>query len=166
MDTRFFTTASLLVILLLLSGCWKQDDVISIAKDGAVTFKSTVVITADDLSFKDVETLSSDYEGDLVRAGWKVQRKWLSKSTPFTLVFTGQGNLHSVAKVTEFYEIRKAGANMLTIMFKSVEGQGGKSSRTIRFQNPSVNEARIEDERGKEVTGENVTSDKNYRVIF
>ena len=156
-----------LIAILCSQGCWKQKDVVSIKKDGTTTFQTDVVITEKGFPFKDIDQLTSEFMALLQKAGWRIEKKWVSKTQPYQLRFSGQGNLHSVGKATDFYQINKVNNNVLTIRFIPAESKGGKSSRSIKFDKPFFGGAQVLDERGNEVKEiENVMSNQVYKVLF
>ena len=147
-------TITLVVIILIMftvQGCWKQHDVISIKKDGSTTFETEVTITEKGMSFKDIDQLSSEFMSELRKAGWNIERKWLAKSEPYQLKFTGQGNLRSVGSAADFYKIRRNNDNSLDIQFIPATSQGGKSSRSIKFNKAFIGGAKVIDNRGNEI---------------
>lgn len=156
-----------LIAILCLQGCWKQKDVVSIKKDGTTTFQTDVVITEKEFSFKDIDQLTSEFMASLQKVGWKIEKKWVSKSQPYQLRFLGQGNLRLVGNATDFYEIRRINNNVLTMRFFPAESKGGKSTRSIKFDKPFFGGAQVVDERGNEVKEiENVMSNRVYKVLF
>ena len=163
-----FKIQTLIVLLaVVLAGCWTQSDVITIKSDGATTFKSDVVITEKGFSVKDIEKLTSDFMGELISAGWQVEKKWISKTEPFKLSFSGRGNIHQVKSAPDFYKIQKINENTYSIRFVPAETKGGKSSRNIKFEHGFFGSAKVVDERGKEVkTIENVQGSQIYKIIF
>jgi hypothetical protein len=156
-----------LIAILCLQGCWKQKDVISIKRDGTTTFQTEVVITEKDFSFTDIEELTSEFMALLQKAGWKIKKKWVSKSQPYKLRFSGQGNLRLVGNATDFYAIRRVNDNVLTIRFFPAESKGGKSTRSIKFDKPFFSGAKVLDEYGNEVKEiENVLDSQTYKVVL
>jgi len=153
---------------ILLAGCWEQTDVISIKSDGSTTFKTDVVITEKGFSVKDIEELTSGFMKDLKSAGWQVEKKWVSRSEPFRLSFSGKGNIRKVKSASAFYRIQKINESTYSIVFIPAKTQGGRSSRTIKFEREFFGGgAKILDERGNEVKEiENVSESQTYKVVF
>ena len=158
----------MITLVILLSGCWKQHDVVSIKSDGSTTFKTDVVITEKGFSVKDIEELTSEFMKGLESAGWQVEKKWISKSEPYKLSFSGQGNILHVKNNSDFYRIQKLNEGIYSIRFIPAESKGGKSSRSIEFERGFFSgSTKILDEGGDEVKKiENVLGSKIYKIIF
>ncbi|MCK4790021.1 MAG: hypothetical protein KAV87_40160 [Desulfobacteraceae bacterium] len=165
---RLISTLILSGILFFLTGCWQQHDVITISSNGDVTFESEVAITEKDFSFNDIEELSGEYMKELVDAGWKVKKKWLSRKEPFKLLFTGAGNLKKVGSAGDFYKLNRTDENKLQIRFIPAESEGGKSSRSIVFQTSMLrNDATVLDPDGNPISEiRNVLGSKWYTIIL
>ena len=160
----------LLVFLILLVAicisCWKQKDTITIENDGTVNFESEVIVEEKDFSMKDVDEISDEFMQDMVNAGWKITKKWVSKELPYKLLFTGTGNLKKVSKKTDFYVFEKVNGQTYKIKFIPAESEKGKSSRSIVFKkNLLGGNAEIYDEQGNTVTEiQNVFEHKEYTI--
>lgn len=165
---RLISTLILSAALFFLAGCWKQHDVISISSNGDVTFESEVIITGKDLNFNFIEELSGEFIKELVYAGWKVNKKWLSRKEPFKLLFSGSGNLKQVGSADDFYNFNRTDKNKIQIRFRNAESKGGKSSRSIVFQTSMLrNDAIVLDPDGKPVSEiKNVSDSKWYTIIL
>jgi hypothetical protein len=159
---------AVLSVLILLSGCWKQQDIISIRPDGMTTFKSEVTITEKGFSVKDIDQLSQEFMKELIKAGWKVEKRWVSKTEPYKLAFSGEGNIRMVKSAPDFYLIRKINDKTFAISFVPVESGNGKSSRSIRFERNFFGDwPHILDDRGSEVKEiENALGNKMYKIVF
>jgi hypothetical protein len=92
----------------------------------------------------------------------------VSKSEPYKLTFSGQGNIRQVKSASDFYEIRKLNDNTYSIRFIPAEAKGGKSSRGIEFRRGFFGGGpHILDERGSDVKEiENVVGDHTYKIVF
>lgn len=155
-------------VLFFLTGCWTQNDVITISSNGDVTFESDVVITEKGFTFNDIEELSSEFMKDLVAAGWEVRKKWLSRKEPFKLLFSGSGNLKKVGSAGDFYELDRNYENKFRIRFIPAESKGGKSSRSIVFQTSMLrSDATVLGPNGKPVSEiKHVFDSKWYTIIL
>ena len=159
---------AVLSLAMILAACWKQHDVISIKADGQTTFTTDVIITEKGFSVADIEELSSEFTKELVAAGWHIDKRWVSKSEPYKLTFSGQGNIRQVKSASDFYEIRKLNDNTYSIRFIPAEAKGGKSSRSIEFRRSFLGGGpHILDERGNDVKAiDNVVGDQTYKIVF
>jgi len=156
----------------LLTGCWQQNDTVTINYNGDVEFQSAVVITAKGFHSKDVEQFSDGFMEKMTHAGWKIERTWVSQKEPLTLSFSGSGNIHEVKSAVDFYEIKKLTEQAYEIRFIPAETQNGRSSRSIEFKFPKRflafgAAAKVLDENGSEVTEiKNVTASRVYKITF
>lgn len=167
MNFGYKNIALLTALVTLLTGCWKQHDVISIKSDGSTTFRSDIVITEKGFSINDIEELTSEFMKELESAGWKVEKKWISKTEPFKLSFSGQGNIRQIENAVNFYEIQQVNESTFSIRFVPAEMQGGKSSRSIEFVRGFLGGAKIVDGSGNEVKEiENVLESNTYKIVL
>ena len=168
MRSIYKSMISAIIFAAFLAGCWKQSDVVSIKSDGSTTFNTDVVITEKGFSLKDIEELTSEYLKMFRSAGWQIEKKWVSKSEPFKLSFSGNGNIRQVKNVADFYKITKIDESTYSIRFIPAESKGGKSSRSIKFERGLFSSsAKIVDERGKEVGAiDNVLGSQVYKIDF
>ena len=158
---------STIFLITFLSGCWKQSDVVTIKSDGSTEFETDIVITEKGFTAKDVEELTSGFVKELESAGWQVKKKWVSKSEPFKLSFSGQGNIRQVKSASDFYKIQKINEDTFSIRFVAAEAKGVKSSRSMRFERGFFGGAKIVDERGNEVKAiDNVLGSQTYKIVF
>jgi hypothetical protein len=97
----------LLAAVCLLSGCFLQEDSITIAADGHVSFESLVTVADQEekMEFSNLDKLTSDVAEELRGAHWKVERSWISKKRPYQFKMTGSGQLADVARNTRFYSL-------------------------------------------------------------
>ena len=150
-----------------MTGCWKQSDVVTIKSDGSATFETDIIIVEKGFSANDIEELSSEFMKGLKSAGWQVEKKWISKSEPFKLSFSGRGNIHQIKSAPDFYKIQKINETTYNIRFNPAEAKGGKSSRSIKFERGFFGGAKVVDERGNEVKAiDNVVGNKTYQIVF
>jgi hypothetical protein len=157
-----------LSVVVFISGCWKQQDVISIKPDGMTAFRSEVTITEKGFSVRDIDQLCNEFMKQLIKAGWKVEKKWIAKSEPYKLIFFGEGNIRMVKSAPDFYLIQKMNDKIYAISFVPVDSEKGKSSRSIRFERGFFgNWPRILDDRGSEVKNiEHALGNKMYKIVF
>lgn len=168
MNNHIKSVIAALSFVAILTGCWKQQDVVSIKSDGITTFQTEVVITEKGFSVRDIDELTSAFMKGLISAGWQVERKWVSKSEPFKLTFSGHGNIRQVKSATDFYRIEKLNGSTYNINFRPAVAKGGKSSRSIKFERGFFGGgAKILDARGNEVNIiQNVLGGETYKIIF
>ena len=143
MNFKMFAVAA----LLLLVGCFKEHDTISIKADGNTSFRSEVVITDKTVDFQSVDQFSTGIVKSLEKAGWKVSREWVSKSAPIRMVVKGEGNLKTVQPVQEFYNIVKVNDNSYRMFFI----QSTSKARSITFNTSLVGGAKVFDAKGQQV---------------
>ncbi len=127
-----------LLLLVLLSGCYEEKDVITISKDGLMHFESTVTIKDSEkkLSQESVQQTAAQVVSKLQQAKWNIEMAWLSKQRPYQLTFSGEGNLADVDKVTDFYRLYKVDDKTYTISFLTAGNDAEKSARSIVFKSP------------------------------
>ena len=157
----------LILSSVILSGCFREHDTISIKNSGDVTFKSEIEITEQKMSAKDVEKASNEFTKELKEAGWKVAKQWISKKKPYKLVYNGIGNLKTVKDSTYFYRLKRVNDKKIKIQFITASSKGGKSSRSITFDTSLFgNNAKILDSKGKEVSEIKNVLDKNWYTVI
>jgi len=144
--------------LLLLVGCWTEKDDIRIKADGSTTFQTEVTITDEKMSVDEVEKSSDSYKDILTKAGWTVEKKWLSKSKPFRLKYTGSGNLATVKSCQDLYSITKVDEKRYRFYFFSGPPVNGKPTRSITFNKGLTGGAKIVDLKGEVSEIANVNS--------
>ena len=168
MRTHWKSVIAVICCATILAGCWKEHDVISIKSDGQTTFTSDIEVSDKNFSVADVDSTSAEMLKELQAAGWRVQRRWVSKSLPYKLTFTGEGNIRQVKSASDLYEIKKLNDKTYSIRFIPAESEGGKSSRSIEFKHGFFGGGpRILDQRGSEVHQiANATKDQTYRIVF
>lgn len=143
----------LLPVLLLVSGCYTQEDTITIKKSGQVTFDSIVTVEDPDKQFN-YETLkvqSFRALDDLKDGHWTVQQKGLSWERPYKFEFKGQGKLSEVAEHTKFYTLQKVNDKQYEITFAVPKIHDKQVKRSIIFAKASDENATIYDPDGKPV---------------
>ena len=157
-------------IFFLICGCWEQFDYITVTNSGQVNFISKIIIRdeAEEFSSADIDEFSSGFLIDLKKAGWTVDKKWISKQRPYKMEFNGSGNLDQVATETAFYKITRVSGIEYRIRFIPAESEGQKSSRTVTFNKLNMkNSAYFYDSNGVPVeTISNVQTDKQYVIAF
>ncbi len=157
----------LILSTLILSGCFKEHDTISIKSNGAVTFKSDIEITAKKMGIKDAEKVSNEFLKELNEAGWKVSKQWISKNKPYKLLFSGSGNLKNVKNADDFYHLKRVSDKKIKIQFIPANSKNGKSSRSITFDKSLFgNNTEILDSQGKPVSEIKNVLDKNWYTVI
>jgi hypothetical protein len=142
----------LLAALCLLSGCFLQEDSITISGDGRVSFESLVTVADQEekMEFSNLDKLTSDVAEELRGAHWKVERSWISKKRPYQFKMTGSGQLADVARNTRFYSLESVSEKVYRIKFLT-PGAGANGSRRILF-NSSGGKTFIHDKGGAVVS--------------
>lgn len=160
----------LIFIIFITCGCWEQFDYISATDSGQIKFISKIVIKdqAQEFGSADIDEFSSGLLSDLKKAGWIVEKKWISKQRPYKIEFNGSGNIDKVATKTAFYKITKVSDLEYRIRFIPAESEGQKSSRTVTFKKKNLkNSAYFFNLNGEPVeTISNVQTDKQYVIAF
>jgi hypothetical protein len=166
--THWLSVTAVICCATILAGCWKEHDVITIKGDGQTTFTSDVVVSDKSFTVADIDSVSSEFIKELQDAGWRVQRHWVSKTLPYKLTFSGDGNIRQVKSASDFYQIKKLNDKTYSIRFIPAESERGKSSRSIEFKHGFFGGGpRILDQRGSEVQQiANVSADQTYRIAF
>ncbi len=135
---NFINNGFLILVLLILSSCWKQSDKITILKDGTMKFVSEIELTDESLTKDDVEELSDVFVALLVEAGWQVEKEWINEKYPYNMRFIGEGNLREVGAETDFYSLNRLTENIYEIRFIPAESDGGKSTRSLELTVDSI----------------------------
>jgi len=160
----------LIFIIFIICGCWEQFDYITVTNSGQVKFISKIVIKdeAKEFGSADIDEFSSGFLRDFKKAGWTVEKKWISKQRPYKIEFNGSGNIDKVATETAFYKITKVSELEYRIRFIPAESEGQKSSRTVTFSRINLkNSAYFFNSNGEPVeTISNVQTDKQYVIAF
>lgn len=127
-----------IVLGIVVTGCWKQHDTLTISKDGTIRFVTKTEITDKSLGFKDVDQLSNEFVQGLEKRGWEVEKSWIKKEYPFEMKFTGKGNVKEVGEYSDFYRIVKVSDSEFKIRFIPAESRKGKSSRSVVLSSASL----------------------------
>src|SRR5262249_31161418 len=141
-----------LPLLLLLAGCYEEQDVITITDDGLMRFESTVTVRdqQNKTSQEQLQQIVARVASQLEQANWKVETSWLSTERPYKVKFSGEGNLTSVVTTTPFYRLYPVGENTYTISFLT-PSEGGAPSRSITFKG-STKDVGVIDRQGRPVS--------------
>ncbi len=167
MNWNYKLLALAMFFAIILTGCWKQSDIVTIKSDGSTIFETDIIITEKGFSVADIDGMTSDFMKELQSAGWQVEKKWVSKSEPFRLSFSRKGNIRQVKSAPDFYKIQKINENTYSIRFLPAEAQGGRSSRSMKFKRGFFGGAKVVDERGNEVNViDNVLGSQTYKIVF
>jgi len=128
------TSPLLLAAVFLLSGCFVQEDSITISGDGKVSFESLVTVADQEkkIQFSDLDKITSDVAEELHGAHWKVERSWISKERPYQFKMTGSGQLAELARKTRFYTLEPVSDKVYRIKFLT-PGGSTNGSRRIMF---------------------------------
>jgi hypothetical protein len=156
----------LLLVGLIFVSCWNQKDILTIKNDGIVKFESEIIIRDKDIPIEAVEDITRLFMEELMEAGWKIEKKWLSKKTPYKLLFSGTGSLKKVGNKTDFYALKRINEDTYEINFIPAETEQGKSNRSIVFKKDFLGgNAEIYNKEGKQVAEiQDVFEDKVYTI--
>ena len=162
--------ASLFIVLvsMLMTGCWEQKDVIQIKSDGTTTFESQITIVDDKVDLKTAEDFSDNVLKDLEKVGWKAEKKLVSESKPIKYTFSGKGNIRQVKTLKELYTIEDADDKSLTISFRTpTSNKKRPEKRSIKFDKPLFGGATVLNAEGKKVDAiPEVENGKPYKIVF
>ncbi len=164
--------AALIAMAISMAACWQQDDVISIAPDGHVDFTSSIVVTDDELTFEQVEEVSSDFISDISKSGWNITKKWTSKEWPYRLEVSGNGNIFEVKENIKVFGFEKDEDGNYFIRFIPITNKDDNrfksSNRSVTFTTPpSGHSPQIVDSNGIAVTRiDDVNAKTKFRLVF
>ena len=121
--------------VLLLSGCFVEEDSISIRPDGTVKFESLVTVAdaAKKFAFADVEKTAKTLLDELRDHHWTVRETWVSKERPYQLTVAGEGKLAEVSGATRLYSLTKVDDKHYRIHFGTPGSADDPSQRRIVF---------------------------------
>lgn len=106
------------VLLLALSGCWSQDEMLRIQKNGEVSMAIIVMPDWEFTSKNEVESKASGYEEEMRKAGWKLQKTNEAYGDGYyDIHYVITGNLLKVSPKTAFYEIVSRNREEIKIKF-------------------------------------------------
>lgn len=155
---------AIILLPVLLTGCWQEKDSVSIESDGSIRFESEIIIT-EKVSAKEVDELSEKFVKEFRNAGWQIEKEWISKEEPIRLSVIGEGNLHRLKSVRNFYHLEEIGAKTYSIRFMPLKGKDNRNVRTIIFDQGFFNGVEITDHLEEEVDEiTDISSDKAYRI--
>ena len=157
----------LLAAVCLLSGCFLEEDSITISGDGHVSFESLVTVADQEekLEFSNLDKLTSDVETELRGANWKVERSWISKKRPYQFKMTGSGQLAEIGRKTRFYSLESVGVKVYRIKFLT-PGANANASRRIFFTS-SAGKTFIHDKDGAAVSQiDGPSDDVSYTIVL
>lgn len=118
----------MILSIALLAGCWSQDEMLRIQKNGDTTMAIIVMPDWEFTTKEEVSSKAASYEEEMRKAGWIIQKTSKTYSNgSFDLQYVLTGNLHKVALSTPFYEI-------ISRNQKEIK---------IRFLTPSIDEERV-----------------------
>ena len=117
----------------LLSGCFVEEDTISIGADATIKFTSVVTIADPDekMAFADVESTANGVLEELRQKNWQIRDTWVSKERPYQLKVSGSGKLADVTGGTRLYSLLAVDASLYRLRFES---PGKDNQRRIRFE--------------------------------
>ena len=177
-NIRLKTMSSLIIIALMLTGCWKQNDTISIQTDGTVSFQTDVEIPSNATDPMEVKDRVAHFLTLLEENGWKIDMHWISEpntkdliskpSTSYRLTIKGQGNIRTIKSTPNQYYIKQFSANTYSIYFLASDSKSmEKISRTIKLVSDGV---KIIDEKNNVLNmtsgGISIVPEKTYQVVF
>ena len=160
-------SALLLAAVCLLSGCFLEEDSITISGDGHVSFESLVTVADQDkkIEFPDLDKLTSEVAEELRGAHWKVERSWISKKRPYQFKMTGSGQLADVGRKTRFYSLEPVIDKVYRIKFLTPDANTN-GSRRILFT-PSAGKILVHDKNGAVVSQiDSPSEDVTYTIVL
>lgn len=156
----------IVLLSFMLTACWEQNDVLTIAGNGDIEVESKIEITDDSFSYEEIQEISDEFISHLTKGGWTIEKQWKSEKKPYQMLIIGSGNIHKITDRSDFYELKKTSDNVYEVVFEPAENDGGKSSRSMQFKNRLIkSDAEISDKQGKRVTKIGNVSGKNVYTI-
>lgn len=153
---------------LVLSGCWWQDEMVQIQKNGDMTMAIIVMPDWEFTSKEEVESRAASYEDEMRKAGWLINKTTESTANgEFNLHYILKGNLLRVNQKTSFYEIVARNSKQVTIRFLTPRIDEEKVSRKLYFDYSIANTATVFD-KNKSLVQEvdTVNEDDRYTISF
>ncbi len=134
------------LLILVLSGCWGQDEMLRIQKNGDV---SMAIIVMPDWEFTtkgEVESRASGYEDEMRKAGWTIQKSTEGyQNGDYDLHYVLTGNLLKVSAKTSFYEIVSRNSKEIRIKFLTPLVEEDMVYRKLYFDYSIANTATVFD---------------------
>lgn len=136
----------IVVLLLALSGCWSQDEMLRIQKNGDVSMAIIVMPDWEFTSRDEVESRAGAYEQEMRKAGWTVQKSTDGSSGgEYDLQYVLTGNLLKVSQKTSFYEIVSRNSSEVKIKFLTPRMDEENVYRKLYFDYSIANTATVFD---------------------
>lgn len=134
------------LLLLVLSGCWSQDEMLRIQKNGDIAMAIIVMPDWEFTSKDEVDSKAGRYEEEMRKAGWKLQKSTETLAAgEFNLHYVISGNLHKVGAETSFYEIVSRNSKEIKIKFLTPHLDEEKVYRKLYFDYSTANTATVFD---------------------
>lgn len=134
------------LLLLVLSGCWSQDEMLRIQKNGDVSMAIIVMPDWEFTTKDEVDSKAARYEEEMRKAGWKLQKNTEALANgEFNLHYVLSGNLHKVSAETSFYEIVSRNSKEIKIKFLTPSVDEERVYRKLYFDYSIANTATVFD---------------------
>ena len=134
------------LLFLVLSGCWSQDEMLRIQKNGDTTMAIIVMPDWEFTTKGEVDAKATRYEEEMRKAGWKLQKSTETLANgEFNLHYVLSGNLHKVGAETSFYEIVSRNSKEIKIKFLTPHVDEERVYRKLYFDYSIANTATVFD---------------------
>lgn len=134
----------IIMSILVLGGCWAQDEMLRIQKNGDVSMAVIVMPDWEFTSKSEVDSKANQYEEEMRKAGWTLNKSFNGDEGDYIdLHYVISGNLHKVNAKTSFYEITKRDSKTVIIKFLTPTFDGEPVDRKIYFDYSVANTATV-----------------------
>ena len=159
--------AGLIVCLFaVLTGCWSQDEMLRIQKNGDITMAIIVMPDWEFTTKEEVDSKAKSYEQEMQKAGWAVQKSLEKQSdNTYDLHYVIRGNLLNVSEKTAFYDIIARNKKEIVIRFLTPRIDEERVYRKLYFDYSIDNTATVFD-KNKSLVQEigTVNEDERYTI--
>ena len=136
----------MVLFIVVLAGCWSQDEMLRIQKNGDMTMAIIVMPDWEFTTQEEVSSKAASYEEEMRKAGWKIQKSSESYSDgSYDLHYVLSGNLHRVSAKTSFYEIHSRNGREIQISFLTPRIDEERVYRKLYFDYSIANTATVFD---------------------
>lgn len=134
------------LLFLVLSGCWSQDEMLRIQKNGDIRMAIIVMPDWEFTTKDEVDSKAARYEEEMRKAGWKLQKSTETLANgEFNLHYVLSGNLHKVGAETSFYEIVSRNSKEVKMKFLTPRVDEETVYRKLYFDYSIANTATVFD---------------------
>ncbi|MHC9509626.1 hypothetical protein [Kangiella sp. M94] len=154
------------LLFLVLSGCWSQDEMLRIQKNGDITMAIIVMPDWEFTTKEEVDSKAARYEEEMRKAGWKLHKSTETLSNgEFNLHYVLSGNLHKVGAKTSFYEIVSRNSKEINIKFLTPRIDEERVYRKLYFDYSIANTATVFDKNKSLVQEVETVNEQNTYII-